>query len=92
MQRDKVHQVLRFASKNLLPEGLREQMLAHMQLKFKTMELQQEEIIADLPKAVRSSIAQHLFQRTVKSTYLFKGISPDFIAQLVRIFHRYILF
>ncbi|OAY84798.1 Potassium channel KAT3 [Ananas comosus] len=83
IMRDKVHQVLRFASKNLLPEGLREQMLAHMQLKFKTMELQQEEILADLPKAVRSSIAQHLFQRTVKSTYLFKGISPDFIAQLV---------
>ncbi|XP_020099660.1 potassium channel KAT3 isoform X2 [Ananas comosus] len=83
IMRDKVHQVLRFASKNLLPEGLREQMLAHMQLKFKTMELQQEEILADLPKAVRSSIAQHLFQRTVESTYLFKGISPDFIAQLV---------
>ncbi|XP_072991097.1 potassium channel KAT4 isoform X1 [Typha latifolia] len=81
--RDTINQVSCFASKNRLPDGLREQMMAHMQLKFKTMELQQEEILTDLPKAVRSSIAQHLFQQTVQTTYLFKGISEDFMVHLV---------
>jgi len=43
-QRNAIDQILRYASKNRLPEGLRKQMLAHMQLKFKTAELQQEEV------------------------------------------------
>lgn len=61
-------------------------MLAHMQLKFKTAELQQEEVLEDLPKAIRSSISQHLFRKTVEKTYLFKGISEDLIGQLVEFF------
>ncbi|EXB60466.1 Potassium channel KAT3 [Morus notabilis] len=81
--REAINQVLRYASKNRLPEGLKEQMLAHLQLKFKTVELQQEEVLEDLPKAIRSSIAQHLFHRTVEKTYLFKGVSEDLIVQLV---------
>lgn len=84
LQREAINQVLRYASKNRLPEGLKEQMLAHLQLKFKTVELQQEEVLGDLPKAIRSSIAQHLFHRTVEKTYLFKGVSEDLIVQLVR--------
>ncbi|RWV83461.1 hypothetical protein GW17_00054922, partial [Ensete ventricosum] len=85
LMRDTIHQVSRFASKHRLPDGLREQTMAHLQLRFKTMELQQEEVIADLPKAIRSTIAQHLFQRTVEATYLFKGASQEFIVQLVTI-------
>ncbi|KAK6119439.1 hypothetical protein DH2020_046818 [Rehmannia glutinosa] len=42
--RDAIHEILRYASKNRLPEGLKEQMLAHVTLKFKTAELQQEEV------------------------------------------------
>ncbi|XP_042412520.1 potassium channel KAT4-like [Zingiber officinale] len=83
LMRDTIHNISRFASKHRLPEGMREQMMAHLQLKFKTMELQQEEVIADLPKAIRSTIAQYLFQRTVEGTYLFKGVSKDFTIQLV---------
>lgn len=82
-QRDAINEILRYASKNRLPEGLKEQMLAHMQLKFKTAELQQEEVLEDLPKAIRSSIAQHLFHGTAESTYLFKGVSDNLIIQLV---------
>ncbi|KAL4570211.1 hypothetical protein LXL04_025862 [Taraxacum kok-saghyz] len=48
-----------------------------------TAELQQEEVLEDLPKAIRSSIAQHLFRKTVEKTYLFKGISEDLSSQLV---------
>lgn len=84
LQRDAINEILRYASKNRLPEGLKEQMLAHMQLKFKTAELQQEEVLEDLPKAIRSSIAQHLFHRTVENTYLFKGVSEDLIGQMVK--------
>ncbi|XP_058201918.1 potassium channel KAT3-like isoform X2 [Rhododendron vialii] len=80
--RDAINEILRYASKNRLPDGLKEQMLAHMQLKFKTAELQQEEVLEDLPKAIRSSIAQHLFHETVETTYLFKGVSDDLITQL----------
>lgn len=59
-------------------------MLAHMQLRFKTAELQQEEALEDLPKAIRSSISQHLFRGTVEKTYLFQGVSVDLIAQMVK--------
>ncbi|KAF5198557.1 Potassium channel kat3 [Thalictrum thalictroides] len=81
--RDAINQILRYASKNRLPEHFKEQMLAHMQLKFRTKELQHEEVLQDLPKAIRSGIAEHLFKRTVGKTYLFKGVSDDLIAQLV---------
>jgi len=60
--------------------------MAHIQLKFKTIELYQEEVLAVLPKAIRSSIARHLFQQTLASTYLFKGVHQDFIMELVTIF------
>ncbi|XP_058074800.1 potassium channel KAT3 [Magnolia sinica] len=81
--RDTMNEASRYASKNRLPESLKDQMMAHLQLKFKTVELQQEEVLSDLPKAIRSSIAQHLFQRTVENAYLFKGVSQDLIIQLV---------
>ncbi|CAN0906993.1 Potassium channel KAT3 [Linum grandiflorum] len=81
--RDAINEILRYATTNRLPEGLKEQMLAHMQLKFKTAELKQEEVLEDLPKAIRSSIAQHLFRNTVEKAYLFKGVSEDLVTQLV---------
>ncbi|KAF5748236.1 potassium channel KAT3 [Tripterygium wilfordii] len=81
--RDAINEMLQYVSKNRLPESLREQMLAHMQLKFKTAELQQEEVLMDLPKAIRSSISQHLFRNTVGNAYLFKGATEDLIGQLV---------
>nr|GMD48948.1 potassium channel KAT3-like isoform X2 [Ipomoea batatas] len=80
--RDGINNTLRYARKNRLPEGLKDQMLAHVTLKFKTAELQQQ-VLEDLPKAIRSAIAQHLFCSTLENTYLFKGVSEDFILQLV---------
>uniref|UniRef100_A0A7N0V393 Potassium channel n=1 Tax=Kalanchoe fedtschenkoi TaxID=63787 RepID=A0A7N0V393_KALFE len=81
--RDAIHQVLKYARTNRLPEGLKEQMLAHMQLKFKTAELQQEEVLEDLPKAIRSGIANHLFLKIISKTYLFENASEDLLVQLV---------
>ena len=84
-QRNAFNRILQYANKYRIPEGLKEQMLAHMQLKFKTAELQQE-VLQYLPKTIRSNIARHLFQNIVQTTYLFKGVSDDFIAQLIKLF------
>lgn len=78
-----VHRVSRFGSANRLPEGMREQMMANVQLKFKTVELMQQEVLSDLPKAVRLGIAQHLFKATVEGSYLFQGVSNNLVVQLV---------
>ncbi|KAL8090115.1 hypothetical protein AgCh_039551 [Apium graveolens] len=83
IMRDAINEMLQFASKNRLPEGLKEQMLRHMQLKYRTAELQQEEVLENLPKAIRSSIAQHLFRKTFKDTYLFRNVSEELIGQMV---------
>ncbi|KAK4364949.1 hypothetical protein RND71_016307 [Anisodus tanguticus] len=83
LMRDAINDILRYASKNRLPEGIKEKMLAHLTLSFKTAELQHEEVLEDLPKAIRSSISQHLFHTTLENTYLFKGVSGDFLVQLV---------
>lgn len=88
LQRDAINDMLQFASKNRLPEGLKEQMLTHMQLKYRTAELQQEEVLEDLPKAIRSSIAQHLFRKTLEDTYLFRDVSKELIGQMVKPFHH----
>lgn len=66
--------------------------MAHIQLKFKTEVLQQDEVLADLPKAIRTSISQHLFHETVDSAYLFNGVSQDFIMELVTIFQAQVYF
>uniref|UniRef100_A0A1J3FS13 Potassium channel n=2 Tax=Noccaea caerulescens TaxID=107243 RepID=A0A1J3FS13_NOCCA len=81
--RSAFNDILRYTSKNRLPDTMREQMLAHMQLKFKTAELKQEEVLQDLPKAIRSSINEHLFRSTIENAYLFKGFPEGLIVQLV---------
>lgn len=83
-QRDSVHALVEFATRNQLPRRLQEQMISHMELKFKTESLQHESTIATLPKAIRSSVAQALFLDTVLQVYLFKGTSLNFRTQLVR--------
>ncbi|KAA0038799.1 potassium channel AKT1 [Cucumis melo var. makuwa] len=83
--RDTIQASSNFANRNQLPVRLQEQMLAHLCLKFRTdLEgLQQQETVDSLPKAIRSSIALHLFYSLVDRTYLFNGVSTDLIFQLV---------
>ncbi|MCL7021737.1 hypothetical protein MKW94_016244, partial [Papaver nudicaule] len=71
--RDAINKLLRFSSSNRLPENLKEQMMAHMHLKFRTQEI----------SSIRSSIGQHLFTKTVKDGYLFNEVSEDLIVQLI---------
>lgn len=81
--RDSVQAVSSFAIRNRLPLRLRDQMLDHMRLKYRTENFQQEETMTVLPKAIRSSVSQHLFLTTVEKVYLFQGCSYDFMLQLV---------
>ncbi|KAG1346760.1 potassium channel KAT2 [Cocos nucifera] len=81
--RDTIQAASEFAARNQLPQHIEEQMLSHICLRFKTEGLKQQETLDSLPKAIRSSIAHHLFFPIVQKVYLFHGVSFDFISQLV---------
>ncbi|KAK7303123.1 hypothetical protein RJT34_14024 [Clitoria ternatea] len=81
--RDTVKAASEFASRNHLPHRIQDQMLSHICLRFKTEGLKQQETLNDLPKAIRSSIAHHLFIPVVQKVYLFQGVSHDFLFQMV---------
>ncbi|KAL6845045.1 hypothetical protein ACP4OV_024540 [Aristida adscensionis] len=81
--RDMVRRVSEFGSVNQLPRGMREQMMASAQLRFNAAEVQQQQLLCDLPRVLRSGIAQHLFRETVERCYLFQGVSSDLVVQLV---------
>ncbi|XP_024403151.1 potassium channel AKT1 isoform X1 [Physcomitrium patens] len=81
--RDSVQHLVEFSTRNGLPPKLHEKIISHLQVKFKTENLRHQAIIATLPKAIRSSVAQFLFFDTVEQVYLFQGTSYNFRAQLV---------
>lgn len=78
-----VRRVSAFGSVNRLPPELREQMMASAQLRFSTGEVIQQQLLSDLPTALRSRVAHHLFRDTVQRCYLFQGVSDDLVLQLV---------
>ncbi|KAI4295427.1 hypothetical protein L6164_035486 [Bauhinia variegata] len=81
--RDTVRAASEFASRNQLPHRIQDQILSHLCLRFKTEGLKQQETLNGLPKAIRSSIAYHLFFPVVQKVYLFHGVSQDFLFPLV---------
>nr|DAD33865.1 TPA_asm: hypothetical protein HUJ06_012716 [Nelumbo nucifera] len=81
--RDTVRAASEFAVRNQLPPHIRDQMLSHICLKFKTEGLKQNETLNGLPKAIRSSIAHYLFFHVIHKVYLFQGVSSDLLFQLV---------
>ncbi|XP_027909662.1 potassium channel KAT1-like [Vigna unguiculata] len=81
--RDTVRAASEFASRNHLPHHIQEQMLSHLCLKFKTEGVKQQETLSGMPKAIRASIAHHLFFPVLQRLYLFQGVSHDFLFQLV---------
>ncbi|CAA0832929.1 Potassium channel KAT1 [Striga hermonthica] len=72
-----------FSRRNHLPSDIRDQILSHICLKYKTQGLKQQETINGLPKAIRSSISHYLFYHVVKNVDLFRGTSRDFHLQMV---------
>ncbi|XP_059460483.1 potassium channel AKT1-like [Corylus avellana] len=83
--RDTIHAASSFGQRNRLPVRLQEQMLDHLCLKYRTDSegLQQQEFLDSLPKAIQSSISHFLFYSLVDNVYLFRGVSNDFLFQLV---------
>ncbi|XP_020097546.1 potassium channel KAT3-like isoform X1 [Ananas comosus] len=81
--RDAIQAASEFAARNKLTEHIKDQMLFHICLRFKTDGLKQHETLTGLPKGIRSSIAYHLFFPVVQKVYLFQGVSSNFIFQLV---------
>ncbi|PON72610.1 Voltage dependent potassium channel [Parasponia andersonii] len=81
--RDTIRAASEFATRNHLPPRIQDQMLSHLCLRFKTEGMKQQETLNGLPKAIRSSIAYHLFFPIVQKVYLFQGVSQDFLFQLV---------
>ncbi|KAE8669154.1 Potassium channel AKT1 [Hibiscus syriacus] len=73
-----------FALRNQLPRRLQDQMLEHLYLKYRTDSeaLQQQETLNSLPKAIRSSISNYLFNSVIENVYLFHGVSNDLLFQL----------
>jgi hypothetical protein len=78
-----VDRVVSYGKANQLPVWMREQMVEQVQLRFQMAELLQEEVLSELPKAVRSVIAQHLYKATVEDCYLFRRVSDNLLVQLV---------
>ncbi|PIN20278.1 K+-channel ERG [Handroanthus impetiginosus] len=81
--RDTIAAAAEFTKRNQLPPKIQEQMLSHICLNFKTEGLKQQETLNGLPKAIRSSIAHYLFYPIVQNVDLFRGVSQDFLFQLV---------
>ncbi|KAH9307563.1 hypothetical protein KI387_035474 [Taxus chinensis] len=81
--RNSIQAASNFVDRNHLPPRLKDQILSYMCLKFRTESLRQQEIIEELPMAIRTSIAQYLFLPTAESVYLFRGISHELLLELV---------
>ncbi|KAL8460918.1 hypothetical protein ACS0TY_032424 [Phlomoides rotata] len=81
--RDSVRAASEFTKRNQLPQQIEDQLLSHICLKFKTEGLKQQETLNGLPKAIRWSVAHHLFYPVVQNVHLFNGVSQDFLFQLV---------
>ncbi|XP_078164071.1 KAT1 potassium channel [Carex rostrata] len=81
--RDAIQAASLFSARNQLPGKIKGQMLSHIIIRFKTEELKQQEMLASLPKGVRSNIAYNLFFPKVEKVYLFKDVSNSFIFQLI---------
>ncbi|XP_039808606.1 potassium channel KAT2-like isoform X2 [Panicum virgatum] len=81
--RDTVHAASQFAARNQLPKHIRDEMLAHICLRYKTEGLKQKETLDSLPNGIRSRIAYHLFFPIIEKVYLFRGVSFTCMLQLV---------
>ncbi|XP_031285395.1 potassium channel AKT2/3 [Pistacia vera] len=81
--RNSIEAASNFVSRNRLPPRLKVQILAYMCLRFKAENLNQHQLIEQLPKSICKSICQHLFFPTVEKVYFFKGVSREILLLLV---------
>jgi hypothetical protein len=82
-QRDTIHDASQFPARNELPAHIKDEMLSHICLRYKTEDLKQKETLDSLPKWIRSSIAYHIFFPIIEKVYLLCGVSFTYMLQLV---------
>lgn len=85
MQRSSIEAASNFVSRNRLPTRLKEQILGYMCLRFKAENLNQFQLIEQLPNSIYKSICQHLFLPTVENVYLFRAVTRKTLLLLVSI-------
>ncbi|CAA7396786.1 unnamed protein product [Spirodela intermedia] len=81
--RDSVRAASSFVCRNRLRRRLRDQILTYMYLRFKADNLNQQELMDQLPESIYKGICQHLFLPSLKLVYLFKGVSLETLLLLV---------
>ncbi|KAF3331954.1 potassium channel AKT2-like isoform X1 [Carex littledalei] len=81
--RNSIQAASNFVNRNRLPARLQQQILAYMCLKFRADSLNQQQLMDQLPKSICKSISEQLFIPVVKDVYLFKGVSKEFLLNLV---------
>ncbi|KAI5661553.1 hypothetical protein M9H77_20876 [Catharanthus roseus] len=81
--RNSIEAASNFVNRNRLPPRLKEQILAYMCLRFKAENLNQQQLIEQLPRSICKSICQNLFLPTVEKVYLFKGVSRENLLLMV---------
>ncbi|OEL15738.1 Potassium channel KAT6 [Dichanthelium oligosanthes] len=78
--RDTLRGIQMFGAVNGLPEALTEQMAESVELNFDATE---QQLLTEMPRAVRSGIAQRLFRDSVEGAYLFRGVSEGLVVDVV---------
>ena len=73
-------------SRNRLPTRLKDQILGYVCLRFKAENLNQFQLIEQLPNSIYKSICQHLFLPTIEKVYLFRGLSTKTLLLFVSIY------
>lgn len=83
--RDNTDRAIKFARKNGLTMECREQILNSMQLTYRadSVGFEYEDIIKNIPRALKKPILFSLFSEIVKKVYLFENVSEEFLFQLV---------
>ncbi|XP_056684370.1 potassium channel AKT2/3 isoform X2 [Spinacia oleracea] len=81
--RSSIEAASNFVSRNRLPTRLKEQILGYMCLRFKAENLNQFQLIEQLPNSIYKSICQHLFLPTVENVYLFRAVTRKTLLLLV---------
>ncbi|GLJ38549.1 hypothetical protein SUGI_0785670 [Cryptomeria japonica] len=71
------------ASRNQLPDALKNQIIDYLSLKFRTEGYQKQRLFDSLPTGLRLNILQYLFLPILEKTYLFQGVSCSFLLHLV---------
>nr|WDS62668.1 potassium channel KOR2 [Piper nigrum] len=80
--RDKMTDLMKYMNRHNLDKDTRSQIKSHLQLQYERS-YRKNNVLSDIPLAVRSHVSQTLYSETVQQVPLFKGCSEEFLIQIV---------